>query len=414
MLVACLCVGPVGCATFSKRSGGSEHAKAGSDKGKPAAPVEASDPLVNHASAPALSGFVTGRVMDIDINRLADAYVRYECVDDKAEPPGDVEAKGGFFKIEKLKPGRQYKLTARTKQGEKLLAGTSYVTAPDIYVLIKMSERYASANTPPLPPPPGVPDKATEPKDTKKAAAGERPASATAPSWEPGFGSRPADKSIIGILPPVPMRPEETATTPQQDPRYPKNLVDIPGGQRPAWDRRPEPGPTPAIPNGGGAANVPSCSLLGNQLRDLVLPEVSGATWQWSVNRRGKVVLLDFWYTTCLPCRDTIDVLRSFQAKYGYAGLEVVGIACERSGTFQQQAYNVATLCRLKQTNYRLLIAGGERNPVPEQFDIHSFPTLVLLDESGTILWRHIGALRSDDVRWLEAQIERRLGVGKQ
>ena len=55
MLVACLCVGPVGCATFSKRSGGSEHAKAGSDKGKPAAPVEASDPLVNHASAPALA-----------------------------------------------------------------------------------------------------------------------------------------------------------------------------------------------------------------------------------------------------------------------------------------------------------------------------------------------------------------------
>jgi hypothetical protein len=93
------------------------------------------------------------------------------------------------------------------------------------------------------------------------------------------------------------------------------------------------------------------------------------------------------------------------------AGLEVVGIACEQDGTPEQQSYRVAKVCQRLQTNYRLLLAGGRHNPVPEQFGVRVYPTMFLLDENGIILWRHDGGLRPDDLEVLRRTIEVKLGL---
>jgi len=77
------------------------------------------------------------------------------------------------------------------------------------------------------------------------------------------------------------------------------------------------------------------------------------------VVEQAKLVLLDFWYAGCVHCRTAIPHLKQLQAQYGPYGLEVVGIACEKAGTAQEQALRVARLCQIQQTNYRLLLAGG-------------------------------------------------------
>lgn len=41
---------------------------------------------------------------------------------------------------------------------------------------------------------------------------------------------------------------------------------------------------------------------------------------------RGKVVLVDFWTYSCINCRRTVPYLNRWQAQYGEAGLQVVGI----------------------------------------------------------------------------------------
>jgi hypothetical protein len=54
--------------------------------------------------------------------------------------------------------------------------------------------------------------------------------------------------------------------------------------------------------------------------------------------------------------------------------------------------------------NYRILMADEYgRFPVQSQFQIASYPTLVLLDSDGTILWR------GNDVSEAERQIRKRL-----
>jgi thiol-disulfide isomerase/thioredoxin len=433
MLAACVCVAPSGCASSSKR-GAAASAQASLDK--PAAKQEpVGDPLISQTSAPAYTGMLAGRVIDVTTNRPIEAYVRWECLDEtkKEDAPIDVAARDGFFAIEGLKPGKHYKLVARAKQGERMLAGTSYVTTPNVTVVIKLSERFVTPDTPPLPGPPNpAKDKAdAPPKDAKKTAAAERPGDASVPGIgqvtipqrddsqqyvrpiqpkgpadEPRQGKQPSwtpaqTQQAGGFLPNVVTGPEARA----KDPAVRIN----PGVGDPA-QQKPLP-PSPAIPM--GTVPVPSCNLVGDHLNNLALPDLNGDTWEWRKDRRGKLVLLDFWFANCVYCKQDIPNLRSLQGKYGYAGLEVVGIACEEKGTTAEQVYRASVVCQRLQTNYRLLLAGGPHNPVPTQFSIRSFPTLVLLNEAGNIVWRHEGQLRDNDLRVLEREIENGLGMGR-
>ena len=43
----------------------------------------------------------------------------------------------------------------------------------------------------------------------------------------------------------------------------------------------------------------------------------------------GQVVLVDFWASWCIPCREEMPVFNELRAKYGDQGFEVVGLAAD-------------------------------------------------------------------------------------
>lgn len=370
------------------------------------------DPLVSQAAVQEHYGILAGHVLDLGTGRPVDAYVRWECLDDAKEESGEVAATGGYFTIQGRKAGKQYKLTARAKRGERLLAGVSFVTAPNVNIFIKMSEAFVTPATPPLPGPPVPGDKPAETPKDKKTGSRE-------PAWQPGAigapppATRAAPAPAAGPLPAAPAMPPAYPPGLANDLGRPRTEIpaEVPGPKPRPWEAPGSaPGPVPT-----GPALPPSCNLMGNQvggrLYNLALPDLEGHTWEWRKDRRGKVVLLDFWSSHCLPCLASIENLKQLQAQYGPIGLEVIGIACESQGTPQEQALRVALACRARQTNYRLLLASGLHNPVPEQFGVRSVPTLFLLDEQGTILWIHEGLLTPPDLLVLRRLIERALGM---
>lgn len=48
-------------------------------------------------------------------------------------------------------------------------------------------------------------------------------------------------------------------------------------------------------------------------------------------DHKGKVILLDFWATWCVPCQTEVPRFVAFQNKYGDQGFQVIGISMDDS-----------------------------------------------------------------------------------
>jgi len=79
--------------------------------------------------------------------------------------------------------------------------------------------------------------------------------------------------------------------------------------------------------------------------------------------------------------------MNKLNSMYERFGLQVVGLAYE-PGSFNAQVARVRDTQSRKAMNYISLIGTGDSCPVRRQFDVHSFPSLVLVDESGQVVWR--------------------------
>jgi thiol-disulfide isomerase/thioredoxin len=434
LLIACL--GLTGCSLFGKKKSAATAAPRPFTGSEPAAPREtaAAEP---GAPPPGANGLLAGQVVDRFNRRQSKVFIQVVDLEEAAPAPAKLEVEtkeDGYFTIPGLRLGRHYKLIARVKDGDRLLSGVTWATPPNPRLSILVSEENTSPGTPPVPEPPAVPDK----KGGRGggAAADKTPAaSLDAPIKVPpgpdapkpgetgatstggtGAGTPPNLSNVANGFARAPSPPKVDLGDQYQSPPY-----RLPPPPSPTWsavteERSPDssalpPGPAPPAHPPNGRAPVPSCSLVGHRLDNFALHDLEGNAWEYRHDHNGRLVLLDFWSSTCLPCRMAIPRLRDLQAKFGRYGLQVIGIAYE-TGTFAQQVTNVREVRSRYSINYPTLLGGGDGKPCPvrTQFQVDRFPTLILLDESGKIIWRSPSDGLDDNAeRYLESLLWQRL-----
>src|SRR5690606_31047689 len=98
---------------------------------------------------------------------------------------------------------------------------------------------------------------------------------------------------------------------------------------------------------------------------------------------KGKFYLIDFWGSWCGPCMAGMPGLKALKAKYP-AHLEIVGIAKDSENAWRKEIER-------SQLNWIHILNGNQEFDFVARLNVAGFPTKILVDPEGTILYRVVG-----------------------
>jgi peroxiredoxin len=129
--------------------------------------------------------------------------------------------------------------------------------------------------------------------------------------------------------------------------------------------------------NAGGAPGA-----VGSTAPAFALKDVDGKALDLA-DYRGKVVLLDYWATWCVPCRSEIPHFVEFQDKYASQGFQVMGISMDDGPQPVQEFY--------KQFKMNYPVAMGTTQLAESYGGILGLPVTFLVGRDGKIAAKYVG-----------------------
>ena len=97
----------------------------------------------------------------------------------------------------------------------------------------------------------------------------------------------------------------------------------------------------------------------------------------------GKVVVVDFWASWCVPCRRSFPWLNSMHAKYADDGLVIVGVNLDHARADADSFLDEFP------ANFRIYF--DDSKELANEFDVVAMPSSYLLGRDGEIQERHFG-----------------------
>ena len=131
---------------------------------------------------------------------------------------------------------------------------------------------------------------------------------------------------------------------------------------------------------------------IGAIVPDINIIDINNQTITFSQFRDKNVVLIDFWASWCVPCRESFPHLREIYSQYHPKGLEIIAVAWLDKNketwieTINQEKvdmwYNATTIFRNGEINNK---------DISDNFYVPAIPFTLLIDKTGKIIYRHVG-----------------------
>jgi peroxiredoxin len=96
---------------------------------------------------------------------------------------------------------------------------------------------------------------------------------------------------------------------------------------------------------------------------------------------RGRIVVMDFWATSCVPCKLVMPELQKIHEDYARQGIVVVGVSIQDDG-------NPAGFMKQQGYTYQLLLNG---EVISDRYGILAIPTIYVIDQEGRVAYAQVG-----------------------
>jgi len=146
--------------------------------------------------------------------------------------------------------------------------------------------------------------------------------------------------------------------------------------------------------NVGGMRGTDAATVFG-----VTLPDTTGrqqSIGQW----KGKVLVVNFWATWCVPCRDEMPEFVKAQSEFGARGVQFVGIAVDDANKVRDFAAELGL-------NYPALIGGYGAIELSKSLGnrIGALPYTLFIDRAGRISRAHLGPLKPAELQSIIGQL---------
>jgi len=94
-------------------------------------------------------------------------------------------------------------------------------------------------------------------------------------------------------------------------------------------------------------------------------------------NYKGYVLIMDFFATWCIPCKESIPHINSMNRKYGKQGLQVLGVSVDEGAMLEVKEF-IAN----RKISYPVAISGED---MQTDYGLRSIPTIYLINKKGMV-----------------------------
>ena len=99
---------------------------------------------------------------------------------------------------------------------------------------------------------------------------------------------------------------------------------------------------------------------------------------------KGKVVMVNFWATWCVPCRQEMPHLEALYEKYNGLGFELLAVNVEKNNAEGARKW-------LEETPVTFPVLFDPENQVTKLYKVQTMPSTVLIGRDGTMRFIHHG-----------------------
>jgi peroxiredoxin len=121
--------------------------------------------------------------------------------------------------------------------------------------------------------------------------------------------------------------------------------------------------------------------LINHPAPDFKLVDLSGKQWQLSA-LKGKIVVLNFWFTSCAGCIEEMPELNKLKKSYAASDIVFLALALDDSKLIKIFLKNHAF-------TFTLL---PKASIVSKAYGINLYPTSIVIDRQGILRFQHIGS----------------------
>ncbi|MDP2715313.1 TlpA disulfide reductase family protein [Rheinheimera sp.] len=140
--------------------------------------------------------------------------------------------------------------------------------------------------------------------------------------------------------------------------------------------------------------------IVSSKALAIELSELDGSPVSSMQQLNGKVILVDFWASWCVPCRKSFPWLNAMQQRHGAEGLLVLAVNEDNERSDARRF--------LQQIPAQFAVLYDEAGALAQQYRLMGMPSSFLIDKKGQIRYRHIG-FKQADIAGYETQIRQLL-----